>query len=207
MLRLRKSHFCGISVIFFQCCFMCETQILMTFSNFGGFFFLESFPGRGFYCSMEGGSFLSAGALLGGRFSGNHFLKGGFTFQWRGGSFLSGRVPHSWGISFDGGEGFKKNHRMGGIGRKNRPWLVGGLHPKSPSEWTTSSTTLFGVYVKNTLFAYVHSFSQKCKNLLFQPLLFADCRWMVRKGVDVECCIVSLSKREVFLCCTVECNI
>ena len=40
------------NLIFFQCCFMSETQVLMTVSNFRGFF------------------------------SRNHFLRGGFTFQW-----------------------------------------------------------------------------------------------------------------------------
>ena len=51
MLQVRKSRSCGFSVFFFQCCFMIETQVLMTVSSFSGFF------------------------------CGNHFLKGGFTFQ------------------------------------------------------------------------------------------------------------------------------
>ena len=34
MLQVRKSHFCGISAIFFQCWFMNETQVLMTVSKF-----------------------------------------------------------------------------------------------------------------------------------------------------------------------------
>ena len=81
MLQERKSRSCGISAIFFQCCFMIETQILMTVSDFSGFF------------------------------SRNHFLEGGLTFQWgvclsvRGRtSFLSGRggwALHG-GIGFDG---------------------------------------------------------------------------------------------------------
>ena len=44
MLQVRKSCFCGISAIYFQCCFMSEAQILMTISDFWGFFrnhFLE----------------------------------------------------------------------------------------------------------------------------------------------------------------------
>ena len=52
MLQVRKSHSCGISAIFSQCCFMIETQVLMTVSTFWGFL------------------------------SRNHFLKGGFPFQW-----------------------------------------------------------------------------------------------------------------------------
>ena len=38
MLQVRKSCSCGISAIFFQCCFMIEIQILMTVSNFSWFF-------------------------------------------------------------------------------------------------------------------------------------------------------------------------
>ena len=49
---MTKSRFCGISAIFFQCCFMSETQILMAVSDFFAFF------------------------------SRNHFLEGGFTFPW-----------------------------------------------------------------------------------------------------------------------------
>ena len=56
MLQVIKSDSCRILAIFFQCCFMIETQVLMTVSNFSGIF------------------------------SRNHFLEGGFTFQWgRGG--------------------------------------------------------------------------------------------------------------------------
>ena len=54
MLQERKPHFCGIFATFFQCYFMSETQVLMTVSNFFGFF------------------------------SRNYFLEGGFTFQWGG---------------------------------------------------------------------------------------------------------------------------
>ena len=45
MLQVRKSRFCGISAISFQCCFMSETQILMTVSNFCNFSFF--FPKEG----------------------------------------------------------------------------------------------------------------------------------------------------------------
>ena len=38
MLQVRKSRVCGISVIFFQCRFMSETQLSMTVSDFGVFF-------------------------------------------------------------------------------------------------------------------------------------------------------------------------
>ena len=65
MLQEIKPDSCGISAIFFQCCLMIETQVLMTVSDF-----LKIF-------------------------SRNHFLEGGFTFQWEfvsqmgGASFLS----------------------------------------------------------------------------------------------------------------------
>ena len=38
MLQVRKSRFCGISAIFFQCYFMNETLVLMAVSNFFCFF-------------------------------------------------------------------------------------------------------------------------------------------------------------------------
>ena len=38
MPQVRKSCSCGISAIFFQCFFMVETQVLMTVSDFSGFF-------------------------------------------------------------------------------------------------------------------------------------------------------------------------
>ena len=49
MLQVRKSRFCGISAISFQCCFMSETQILMAVSNFCNFsfFFSEGGEDRG----------------------------------------------------------------------------------------------------------------------------------------------------------------
>ena len=52
MLQVRKSRFSGISAIFFQCCFMSRTEVLITVSNF---FFQESFPRRGLCFSMGGG--------------------------------------------------------------------------------------------------------------------------------------------------------
>ena len=53
---------------FFQCCFMSETQVLMTVFNFSWFF------------------------------SRNHFLEGGFTFQCRGGGdFRLGGFIFKWG--------------------------------------------------------------------------------------------------------------
>ena len=39
--------------IFFQCCFMSDTEILLTVSNFFFFFFLKTFPGKGLYFSMR----------------------------------------------------------------------------------------------------------------------------------------------------------
>ena len=86
MLQLKKLRSSGIPAIFFQCCsFMIEAQVLMTVSDFSGFF------------------------------SRNYFLKGGFTFQWRfqlggGASFLSGRGGHPMGgIGFDGGSFLEKS--------------------------------------------------------------------------------------------------
>ena len=52
---------CGIYAIFFHCCFMNETQVLMAVSRF--------------FCSF---------------FSRSNFLEGGFTFYCQGPSFLSG---------------------------------------------------------------------------------------------------------------------
>ena len=91
MLQVIKSNSCGISAIFFQCCFMIETQELMTVFDFSW------------------------------NFSRNHFLEGGFNFKWGGGvlllrwgaSFLSGvgvggvGCPMG-GIHLDGG-GSKKS--------------------------------------------------------------------------------------------------
>ena len=85
MLQVRKSHFCGISAIFLQCCFISETQVIMTVSNFFLFFF-----------SMI------------------NFLEGCFTFQW-GASFFSGGCPmEGGGINFDGGILKKKSFDGGG---------------------------------------------------------------------------------------------
>ena len=72
--------------LFFQCCFMIETQVLMTDSFFLGII------------SWKGAS------LFNGRFV---FQLGGFIFKW--GHPIEG-------ISFDGGRGCRKNHRMGGFG-------------------------------------------------------------------------------------------
>ena len=67
MLRVIKSDSCGIPTIFFQCCFMIETQVLTTVSNFSGIFsrnhFLEEaslFNGGGLFLRW-GASFLSKG--------------------------------------------------------------------------------------------------------------------------------------------------
>ena len=76
MPQVRKSRFCGISDIFFQCCFMSEAQVLITVSNFFCFF------------------------------SKNHVLEGGFTFQWMGFIFKwVGDTPWGGSIGFDGGGG------------------------------------------------------------------------------------------------------
>ena len=78
MLQVRKSRFCGISAIFFQCCFKSKTQLLlMTVSDFSGF------------CSR------------------NNILEGGFTvqcgdlfFSWEGVSFLSEGMLYVDGVGF-----------------------------------------------------------------------------------------------------------
>ena len=75
MSQVRKSCSCGISAIYFQCCFMIETQVLMIVSNFSGFI-LE----RGFTFNWGGGWFWDGGTpfLSGG---GGH---GGHWFWWGG---------------------------------------------------------------------------------------------------------------------------
>ena len=99
----RKPRLCGISVIFFQCCFMSETQLLMIDSDF--FFF----------------------------FSRNHFLKGAFTFQLEGDFIFKcvfvggGEAPHG-GISFDGGRALKKvmktSHAPHHVPHYRKPYIV-----------------------------------------------------------------------------------
>ena len=74
MLQVRKSHFCGISAIFLQCCFISETQVIMTVSNF-----------------------------FWGFFSMINFLEGCFTFQWGASFFSGGCLMEGGGINFDGG--------------------------------------------------------------------------------------------------------
>ena len=64
---MRKSYFYGVSAIFFQYCFMSETQVLMTVSDF---FFLGIISWKG--------------ALL---FNG---MGEGFIFNWGGGGYLMG---------------------------------------------------------------------------------------------------------------------
>ena len=77
-------NFCHL----FQCCFMRETQVLMTVSRFFGFF------------------------------SRNRFMEGNFTFKgWGGWGFIFkwGRGVALWGgISFDGGRVSKKSCDGGG---------------------------------------------------------------------------------------------
>ena len=61
---MRKSHSCGISATFFQCCFMTETQVLMTVSDFSVIFFYESFPGRWLHFSVGGGFVFQIGGFI-----------------------------------------------------------------------------------------------------------------------------------------------
>ena len=72
MPQVRKSCSCGISAIFFQCFFMVETQVLMTVSDFSGFFLGiiywkgDSLFNGGVVFRMGWASFLSGGAMGGG---------------------------------------------------------------------------------------------------------------------------------------------
>ena len=61
------------------------------------------------------------------------------------------------------------------------------------------------IWLCRTLPYYKINLKFSCWSFYRQPL--DHCRWVVRKGVDVEWCIVSLSKRKVFLCAKIECNI
>ena len=64
MFQVRKSCFCGISAIFCWYCFMSETQVLMTVSDFFGFFLGIIFMNG---ASFFGGEHLmGASALMGG---------------------------------------------------------------------------------------------------------------------------------------------
>ena len=87
MLQVRKSFSCGISAISFQCCFMSETQVLMSFQFFGLFsrnHFLE-----GGFIFQWGASFLGGGR--------GHPL-GASVLMWRGRGSRNHRmgksVPH-----------------------------------------------------------------------------------------------------------------
>ena len=64
MLQVRKLRFCGISAIFFQCCFMSETQALMTVSDFW-VFFLGIIFWKGALFFNEGAPHEGASALMG----------------------------------------------------------------------------------------------------------------------------------------------
>ena len=89
MSSARKSRFCGISVIIFQCCFMSKTQLLMTASNRFGLF------------------------------SRNHFLEGGFIFSGEGLHWLWwGQVfkKKSWDGGRGKGENLKENQNLGSYG-------------------------------------------------------------------------------------------
>ena len=65
MLEVGKSRFCGIPTIFSQCCFMSETQVLMTVSNFF-VSFLEIVTWKGALLSSGGNA-----AMLSDNFRGN----------------------------------------------------------------------------------------------------------------------------------------
>ena len=99
MQQVRKSCFCQISAIFFQCCFMCETQVLMPYSNFSDLF------------------------------SRNHFLECGFIFQWRVVIFQLGEsfnftlgAAQGRGHRFWWGQGLKKKKKWDGRGHHPAMW-------------------------------------------------------------------------------------
>ena len=87
MRQVRESHSCQISAIFFQSCFMIETQVLMAIF---WVFFYKSFPRRDLHFSLEEG--------------GGGFRWEGFIFKWRGRPM--GGASVLMGV-------FKKNLRMG----------------------------------------------------------------------------------------------
>ena len=62
ILNTPSENFCGISAIFFQCCFMSEAQVLMTVSDLFCFFFW-----KGALLFKWGASFLSGGGMGGER--------------------------------------------------------------------------------------------------------------------------------------------
>ena len=119
MLQVIKLDSCGIPAIFFQCCFMIETKVLMRVSDF-----LEIF-------------------------SRNHFLEWGFTLQWgscfsyRGASFLSGGAP--WGASILMG-GFQKTVG-GGVPPPHTPPHYGKPCQEKTSLLFWSSTKWNYVYI------------------------------------------------------------
>ena len=91
--------FCRVFVIFFQYCFMSETQLLMTESDFFGFF------------------------------SRNHFLEGAFTFQLEGGfifkSVFVGRGGAPWEHQlWWGGVGVKKIMETSHAPHYRKPYIV-----------------------------------------------------------------------------------
>ena len=85
MFQVRKSsRIFGISAIFFQCCFISETQILMVVSTFSDFISRNHFLAGGFIC------------------------KSGVVFQLGGLHFLIYLFIHFFLIFFLGGEGIMK---------------------------------------------------------------------------------------------------
>ena len=91
MLQERKPCFCGIFATFFQYYFMSETQVLMTVSDFLGFFSRN--------CFLEGGFTFQRGGIR-------------FSVEW-GLNFKRRDVPLG-ALALMGGEIFKKHHRLEG---------------------------------------------------------------------------------------------
>ena len=92
MLQVRKSCFCGISAIFFQCLFY-EWNTIINYSFHFVCFFLRII-----------------------------FWKGALLFSGGGASFLSGWTPLMGWICFDLMVFLKKNQRLGGTAHYGKPW-------------------------------------------------------------------------------------
>ena len=101
MFQVRKSRFCGISVTYFQCCLMSETQVLTSVSNLFIYLFIYLFIWRGGSSNhfLEGGGFIWKEDLF--------FNGWGFIFKWGGGGCPMEEHQLWWGDfqkkSWDGG--------------------------------------------------------------------------------------------------------
>ena len=135
MLQVRKPYFCGISAIFFQYCFMNETQVLIAVSNLFGFFSRNYSLEGGFTFQWgEGGFTFQQG-------------EGGFTFQWGGGGG-GGGVILKWGGASWGESALIGGGGMGGSKRKS--WDGGA--PMPPTMENPDFITSYCYFQLNKLF-------------------------------------------------------